>query len=59
MPKSKYSKQFDVTAVLQAVAGGVAGGILVDQLEDKVKFFQSGTGKQAVPFIPALLLALK
>tara|TARA_R110002126_G_scaffold187244_1_gene335822 strand:- start:327 stop:746 length:420 start_codon:yes stop_codon:yes gene_type:complete len=58
MPKSKYSKQFDVTAVLQAVAGGVAGGILVDQLEDKVKFFQSGTGKQAVPFIPALLGSL-
>ncbi len=58
MPRGKYTKQFDITAVLGAVGGGVAGGILVDQLEDKVNMFKSGNGKKALPFVPALLGSL-
>jgi hypothetical protein len=59
MPQTrKYAKQFDINAVVQALGGGIAGGILVDQLEDKVKMFQSGTGKKALPFVPAILGSL-
>jgi len=52
---SKYAKQFDITAVVGALAGGAVAGIAVDQLEDKVEFFKEGTGEQLLPYVPALL----
>jgi len=32
--------QFNMTGVLMAVGGGVAGGLVMDQLEDKVEIFK-------------------
>jgi hypothetical protein len=56
MPQTrKYAKQFDITAVIGALAGGAIAGVAVDQLEDKVDFFKDGTGEQVLPFVPALV----
>jgi len=55
---SKYAKQFDITKVVGALGGGIASGIIVDQLEEKVKFFKSGTGEKIAPYIPAILGSL-
>tara|TARA_Y100000114_G_scaffold101802_1_gene94967 strand:+ start:310 stop:738 length:429 start_codon:yes stop_codon:yes gene_type:complete len=52
---NKYAKQFDITAVVGALAGGVVAGIAVDQLEDKVDFFKDGTGEKVLPFVPAIV----
>jgi hypothetical protein len=52
---SKYAKQFDITAVVGALAGGVIAGVAVDQLEDKVGYFKEGTGEQMLPYVPALI----
>lgn len=54
---SKYAKQFDITKVIGALGGGIVAGVAMDQL-DKVKFFKSGVGEKAVPFIPAIIGSL-
>lgn len=54
---SKYAKQFDITKVIGALGGGIVAGVAMDQL-DNIKFFKSGAGEKAVPFIPAIIGSL-